>query len=263
MFQNKDIFDIHKVSIPFTRSAMEKVINRTVVSGYVAVPYERLVDTLKTISTATEYRVTLNPNTIFVNSNSPLEHTNVLIRVEGVQTYGEFIGAAIRGEGNDTWSSFLTYSELFKDELRNIKVSAYRKFLWNYHNIDTWFSEKNISIVTDEKNRLLTDFDLFRSRVLDTPDFAGFVDCCLPEDLENATKFIIYYVGKLLSKYRVELNDHIATDNKQQETITIRNPIITKIFLQSGVAGMCRKDWPKIKFTVLDKKTFDTAGLWD
>lgn len=263
MIQNKDTFNINKVTIPFKKSELDNVISRTVINGYVATTYDMLIDTLKNISNATEYAVTLNPNTIFVNSNSPLERVNVLIRVEGIPTYKEFIDSMVQGDENESWSNFLTYSELFKDEIKRLKVVAYKKFLWNYHNIDAWFSEKNIGIVTDDKNLLLSDFDLFRSRVLESDDYISFIDCCLPDDLKNAIGFIVKNGGKLLTKYKVELNNHIAEDNKQQESIILKKPIITKIFLQSGAAGMCRKDWPKIKFTVLDKKSFDTIGLWD
>ena len=263
MIQNKDTFNINKVTIPFSKAELERVISRTVINGYIATTYDMLIDTLKSISVAQEYAVTLNPNTIYLNSNSPLEKTNVLIRVEGIPTYKEFIDSMVQGNETESWSNFLTYSELFKDEIKRLKVVAYKKFLWNYHNIDAWFTEKNIGLVTSDKNVILSDFDVFKSRVLETDDYMSFIDCCLPDDISNAVGFIIKNGGKLLAKYKVELNNHISDNNKIQETIILKHPIITKIFLQSSVAGMCRKDWPKIKFTVLDKKSFDTIGLWD
>ena len=62
---------------------------------------------------------------------------------------------------------------------------------------------------------------------------------------------------------KVELNRHISNDNKRQEQIVLKNPIINKIFMQPSAAAKCRKDWPKIKFTVLDKKSFDSISVWE
>ena len=263
MVQNKEIFNINKAIVPFNKAELEKILSKTVINGYVATSYDTLIETLEDISRAQEYVVTLNPNTIFLNSNSPFEQTNVLIRVEGTQTYKEFVDNMVHFGSDSAWANFLTYSVLFKDALVSIKTAAYKNFLWNYHNIDTWFAEKNISLVSDDKNSLLTNFDIFKSRVMETDDYQSFIDCCLDEDIKKAINYIVKRCCELLGKHRVELNDHIAMDNKNQESIVLRKPIITKIFMQSGAASKCRKDWPKIKFTVLDKKSFDTIGLWE
>lgn len=263
MIKNKDIFNINKVSIPFSKTELEKIINKTVTNGYISISYENLIETLKEISNAQEYQVTLNPNTIFMHSNSPLDKSDVLIRVEGMQTYKEFIDNVIHDEDDISWSNFLSYSELFKDEIKSLKTRAYRKFLWNYHNIDTWFTEKNIGLLTNDKNMLLSDFSLFYERVLKTDDFKSFIDCCLTDDIQRAVAYIVKGGCSILMKYKTELNSHIVMDNMQQEVIILKKPIITKIFMLSSAASKCRKDWPKIKFTVLDKKSFDTIGLWE
>lgn len=263
MITNKDIFNINKVAIPFTKKELESVINQTVTNGYVSTTYENLIQTLQDISRSTEYPVILNPNEIFTSSNNPLIRDDVLIRVEGMQTYAEFINNVIQDADSYAWTNFMTYSEVFKDDIKKVKTLAYKKFLWNYHNIDTWFSENNIGLIDDDKNNLVNDFALFKERVLLTSDFETFIQCCKAEDVENAVKYIIKNGCALLKKYKVELNNHINTDNKRQTTIILRNPIITKIFLQSSAASRCKKDWPKIKFTTLDKKSFDTIGIWE
>lgn len=263
MVKNKEIFNINKAIVPFNKAELEKILSKNIVNGYIATSYDTLIQTLQDISTAQEYTVTLNPNTIFLNSNSPFEQTNVLIQVEGVQTYREFVDNMVHTGNDETWSNFLTYSVLFKDALVNIKLAAYKNFLWNYHNMDAWFTEKNISLINDDKNSMFSDFSIFKSRVLETDDYESFIDCCLDEDIEKAIKYIVKRCCELLGKHRVELNTHIMQDNKNQESIVLKKPIITRIFMQSGAAARCRKDWPKIKFTVLDKKSFDTIGLWD
>ena len=263
MISNKDIFNVNKVVMPFSGKDIDSIISKSVISGYVATTYDTLITTLKDIAKATQYPVTLNPNAIFMGSNNPLTRNNVIIQVEGTQLYTEFINNVVKTGESESWSNFITYSELMKDEIKNIKIQAYKKFLWNYHNVDAWFTNKNIGLITNDKNILLTDFESFRDRVLKTGDFEGFIDCCVDEDVRKAINYIVIHGCELLKKYKVELNNHIANDNKRQETIMLKNPIIMKIYLQSSVANQCRKDWPKIKFNTLDKKSFDTIGLWD
>lgn len=263
MITNIEIFNINKVAIPFTKKELENVINQTVTDGYVSTNYDNLVQTLEEISRAKEYPVLINPNEIFTSSNNPLIKNDVLIRVEGMQTYFEFINNVIKGDDDFAWTNFITYSEIFKDEVKKIKTLAYKKFLWNYHNIDTWFTENNIGLLSDDKNALTTDFQMFKERVLASGDYESFIACCKTEDIDNAVKYIIHCGCSLLRKYKVELNTHINTDNKRQATVVLKNPIITKIFLQPSVAQRCKKDWPKIKFTTLDKKSFDTIGIWE
>lgn len=263
MITNKTVFNINRVAIPFSKKELESVINQNVVNGYISTTYDNLIQTLEDISRSKEYPVILNPNEIFTSSNNPLIRNDVLIRVEGLQSYSEFINNVIRDGEDGYWTDFMTYSELFKDEIKKVKLLAYKKFLWNYHNIDEWFTTKNIGLIDDDKNMLVTDFQTFKKRVLLTDDYKSFIDACKTEDISNAVKYIIKKGCEVLRKYKVELNNHIAIDNKRQTNIILKNPIITKIFLQSSAASRCKKDWPRIKFTTLDKKSFDTIGIWE
>ena len=263
MIKNKDIFNINKVAIPFTKNELSSVIHQTVTNGYVSTTYDNLIQTLNDIARATEYPVIVNPNEIFTSSNNPLMRNDVLIRVEGMQTYAEFVNNVIKDDEDGSWTNFITYTEIFKDEIKKLKCITYKKFLWNYHNIDTWFTQKNIGLIDDDKNTLTYDFATFKERVMDTDDYMAFIDCCNSEDVSRAINFMVKKGCELLKKYKVELNNHISTDNKRQLTVNLKNPIVTKIFLQSSAASRCRKDWPRIKFTVLDKKSFDTIGIWE
>ena len=164
MISNKDIFNVNKVVMPFSGKDIDSIISKSVISGYVATTYDTLITTLKDIAKATQYPVTLNPNAIFMGSNNPLTRNNVIIQVEGTQLYTEFINNVVKTGESESWSNFITYSELMKDEIKNIKTQAYKKFLWNYHNIDAWFTNKNIGLITNDKNILLTDFESFRDR---------------------------------------------------------------------------------------------------
>lgn len=263
MISNKDTFNINQVAIPFTKQDFNDIVPSFVKNGYIPITYDQLIETMEEISIATQYSVTVNPNSIFASSNNPLERTDVIIQVEGTQTYTEFVDNVVKNTEDYTWTNFITYSETFKDEIKNMKCQAYKKYLWNYHNIDTWFSEKNIGLLDSDKNLLVTDFETFKDRVLNTDDYNSFIDCCKEEDVKKAITFIVKAGIQLLKKYKVELNSHINNDNKRQEKIVIKNPIISKIFMLPSAATKCRKDWPRIRFVTLDKKSFDALGVWD
>lgn len=263
MIKNIETFNINRVTLPFNKNELESVINKTVTNGYIPVKYDKLIETIQDISSATEYSVTINPSTIYTSSNNPSDRSDCLIKVEGIQTYQEFINTIIKSEDDYEWTDFITYSVNFKDEIKRVKEAAYKKYLWNYHNIDSWTEINNVSILTDDKNTLTTDFEFFKERILNTTDYISFVSACLETDISKAIKFMIKNGCEVLKKYKVELNKHIHTNNMRSENIILKNPIILHIYLQPSAASRCRKDWPKIKFTTLDKKTFDTISIWE
>ena len=249
--------------IPFSKQDLKSIINKNVTVGYVSSSYFNLIETLKMISTAKQLPVTLNVNTIYNSTNNPINKKDVLIKVEGTQTYQEYINNAISADDESEYSNFITYSVLFKDSVRQIKLTAYKKFLWNYHNIDTWFNINNIGLTSDTKNKLIQDFDYFTTNVLNTNDFLSFTACCGENDIANASAYLIKAGLELLRKHKTELNLHINTSNKREEQIILNNPIILNIYMLGQAAAQCKKDWPKLKFSVLDKKSLDSIALWE
>lgn len=259
---NKDVFNIRKTNIPFTRDEFMNAIEKIVIKGYIPVNYDVLISTIKEISVATEYMIVLNPNEIYNGANSPLLQNNVLIEVEGMYTYSEFVDNIVNGENDETWISFISYSETFKDKIKTIKLNAYKKYLWNYHNIDYWFESGNISILSDNKNSLVTDFDVFKESVLMTDDYISFIENCNENDIKKALNYIIKQGIEVMKLHKTELNNHIKNVNKHKQSLMIENPIITKIYGLTNIVSKCKKDWPKIKIVPLNKKSFETIGLW-
>lgn len=260
---NSNVYNIQSPMIPFSKADLEKVISKHTMIGYVSTDYNNLIETLKNIATATTLNVTLNVNTIYNSANNPIDKQDVLIKVEGTQTYKEYINNAISNDEDSEYMNFLTYSVLFRDSVRELKYTMYKKFLWNYHNIDSWFKNKNIGLTSDTKNRLIQDFEYFKEVILHTNDYNGFIESCLDDDIKLASEYLAKASYALLQKHKTELNTHIHNMNKSEEHIIIKNPIIVKIYMLSNVASQCKRDWPKIKFAVLDKKSLDSIALWE
>lgn len=260
--KNKDIFNIRTTHIPFTKDNFLNTIDSVVTKGYIPVNYDTLISSIKEISMATEYSIVINPNEIYNGVNSPLIQYNVLIEVEGMLTYNEYVDSMVNNTNDETWASFTTYSETFKDKIKTIKTNAYKKYLWNYHNVDAWCENNNVSIINDDKNNLVTDFDTFKERVLITDDYISFIDSCLDEDIKRAINYIVAQGLEILKLHKTELNNHIRLSNMRSTTISVKNPIITKIYALSNIVARAKKDWPRIKMTSLDKKSFESIGLW-
>jgi DNA-binding ferritin-like protein (Dps family) len=222
-----------------------------------------LVQTLKEIATAKSYACTINPETMYNNSNNPFAKAECIIQIEGTRYYEEFIDRVIANEDSKEWTDFITYSETFRDELRVLKCQVIAKYLWNRANLNNWYEEKAVSILGDTKEAIATDWETFKEKVLMTSDLYGFIDSCNESDLHNATKALSNNLCTKLQKYKPELMHHIVNNSKREEIITVKNPIIKHIFIVTNYAKQCEKDWPIIKFTTLDKRSFDTLSMWE
>ena len=94
-------------------------------------------------------------------------------------------------------------------------------------------------------------------------DLYGYIECCNESDLARATKALSTMCCQKLQKYRHELMHHIQNNSKRETVITVKNPIIKRIFIVSSYAKQCENDWPVIKFTTLDKRSFDSLSMWE
>lgn len=130
-------------------------------------------------------------------------------------------------------------------------------------NLNNWYEEKNVSLLGDTKAMIESDWETFKNKVLLTPDLYGFIDSCNQADLQKATKALSQNLCAKLVKYKPELMKHITNNSKREEVITVKNPIIKHIFIVSNYAKQCEKDWPVIKFTTLDRRSFENLSMWE
>ena len=107
------------------------------------------------------------------------------------------------------------------------------------------------------------DFDYFKQQILDTTDYESFIKSANKEQIQKAIEYMTKEGCAKLKKYQNELNLHIKNNNRREENLILKNPIIRKIYILSGLQNQCKNDFPKIKFEVLDKKSFDSLSVWD
>lgn len=231
--------------------------------GYVQCPYSRLVDTLKEICEADQYEITVNPEELYAQGNNPFHHADCLIRVEGLRSFDEFVSKVVSNEDTKEWTEFITYSETFKDEIKTLKMNVIQKYLWNVQNISNWFSDNGLGLPTGTKQELANDWEMFKNNVLLSSDIYSFIDSCDEGELQKAASVLRSNLIKKLQKYRPELDKHVNNNTRREQSIIVKNPVINRIFIVSNYAKQCEKDWPKIEFTSLDRRSFETLGLWN
>lgn len=263
MLSYSEIFNIQRTTLPLSKKELESVLSKSVFTGYVQCSYSVLVQTLKELATAESCKCTINPDVMYQNTNNPFLKAECIIQVEGTRYYEEFINKVISAEDSKEWTDFVSYSETFKDELRVLKCQVIAKYLWNHMNLNNWYEEKNVALLGDTKAAIETDWETFKSKVLLTKDWSGFIDSCNQGDLQKATRALSQNLCSKLVKYKPELMQHITNNSKREEIITVKNPIIKHIFIVSNYAKQCEKDWPVIKFTTLDKRSFDSLSMWE
>lgn len=263
MLSYSEIFNIQKTTLPVTKKDFEQLLSKQVFMGYVQCEYNRIIDTIKDICKAETYQVTVSPETLYNDGNNPFHKAEVMIQVEGIRDFSEFIDGVISSQDEIEWTDFITYSETFKDEIRNLKSKVIRNILWNQSNLNRWFEEKHIALLQSDKDALVTDWEKFKEKVLLTTDLYDFINCCDEVELKKSYRVLVKNLMKCLDRYRPELNLHIDRKTKKEPRISVRHPIVNKIFIVSQYAKQCQKDWPKLRFISLDKRSFDSLSLWE
>ena len=263
MLNYSEVFNIEKTTLPVSKSDLQGILSKKSFMGFVQCPYNRLVDTLKEICEAEQYEITVNPEAMYANGNNPFHHADCVIKVEGLRSFDEFADKVVSNEDSKEWTDFVTYSETFKDEIKALKVQVIQKCLWNAQNISNWFSDNNFSLPPAKKEQLTTDWEAFKNNVLLTGDLYSFIDSCDEGELQKAASILRKNLVKKLEKYRSELDRHVNNNTKREEKIIVKNPVINRIFIVSNYARQCEKDWPKINFTSLDRRSFETLSLWN
>lgn len=263
MLNYTEIFNVQKTTLPVRKADLQKTLSQKSFMGYVQCQYARLIDTLKEICEAEQYEITVNPQELYAQGNNPFHHADCIIRVEGLRSFDEFINKVVSNEDSKEWIDFITYSETFKDEIKMLKMTVIQKYLWNAQNISNWFADKGLALPTGFKQELTNDWESFKKNVLFTNDIYAFIESCDEGELQKAAAVLRNNLIKKLQKYRTELDRHVNNNTKREQRITIKNPVINRIFIVSNYAKQCEKDWPKIEFTALDRRSFETLSLWN
>lgn len=257
----EDIFNLKKTVMPISNVLLKSVLNESIFSGYTQCSYNKMIETIREITSSSEYECSINSDYIYKLCNDPTNKCDVMIEIEGIRDYSEYILKSIKKESIG-WSSFITYSEGFKNELYKLKEVVIKKILWNPLNISNWIDDNNISFISSTKKTLESDFESFKEKVLLTKDLGGFVESCEQSNKDKAIRILMKNLRNMLNKYKTELIYHIENNTKKEEKIKIKNPIVKKIYINSKYEAQAKKEWAKLNVISLDKRSFDSLSVW-
>jgi hypothetical protein len=225
--------------------------------------YEDLITTINTINHADEINSTLNGQTLFDSINSPVTSYDCVIKIEGLKkTEDNYLDHVIQSRDNCTWTDFKTYSKALRNEIRGLKETVFRKALWSQDAIDTWFQVSGIELPDSIRTSLGTDWDLFLDTVIRSSDRDSYISSCSDEAKKTFTDLIYKNAKTLFDRYRVEIMAHAAQQNKNDETVVILKPVVSKIYISSNNYAKCQSDWPTLRVSPLNKKNLETLGLY-
>lgn len=256
-----ELFDIKSTALPFSADQLNSIVKSIVSCGFVCCNYSNLITTINDISRAKEYDITLNTSELLKTSVDPTKNINVIIQVEGNRVNNVY-DAHIETNDDNSICTFSTYSPEFKAELYELKSKIAKKFLCVYDAINSWAIAEGVSIAEDTINVLCNDFDKFTTNILSNNDLESFVNALPKEIVNNYFKALTYYGINLLKKYKTEILTHLKNITKLETNIKIKNPIIVKIFVLSGIASRCKAEWPNLPIVSLDRRSFDSLSMY-
>lgn len=263
MLDSRFIYDIRATTLPCSKELLDFCLDKKPITSFVLCKYERLMETIRTINYASEISGTLNGKVLFDSINNPETSYDCVIKIEGMKsTNDNYLNHVIRSKDKITWTDFKTYSQQLRSEIKGMKEAIFRKTLWISDNIDSWFETCDIQLPDKIKMDLNSSWPMFKETVIDSGDLDKFISCCSDESKANYRQLIYKNSAKLLDRYRAEIMAHATQQNKNDEEVTIRKPIVMKIYVMSNLYSRCLRDWPSLRVSSLNKKSLETLGLY-
>lgn len=263
MLDSRFIYDVDATTLPLSKELLKSCINSKPLYAYVLCKYEDLITTINTINHAEEINGTLNGQMLFDSINSPVTSFDCVIKIEGLKKSDDnYLDHVIRSNDDCTWTDFRTYSKALRKEICGLKSTIFRKSLWNRDSIDTWFSVNKIDLPDEVKNSLATDWELFLDTVLRSSDRDSYISSCSDDSKKLYADLINKNAKNLFDRYRVELMAHAQQQNKNDETVVVIKPVVSKIYIMSNNYAKCQRDWPTLRVSPLNKKNLETLGLY-
>ena len=263
MLDSRFIYDIDATTLPLSKSLLKTCLDNAPIYSFVLCRYEELISTIRMINAAPEIPGTLNAQALFDAVNNPTTNYDCVIKIEGLKkSHDNYLDAVLRSKEDFSWTDFRTYSNEMKREIRGLKDVIFMKTLWNQDNIESWMEVTGMDFPDSLKNKLITDWEMFKSYVVRTKDRDQFISSCT-DDSKKAYRELIYKNAEnILNRYKVEIMAHAQQKNKNDENVDIMKPVVSKIYITSNNYAKCQRDWPMLRVSPLIKRNLETLGLY-
>ena len=263
MLDSRYIYDINATALPLTKELLSSCLNNKTIQSYVLCKYDNLITTINSINREPEMSGTLNGKVLFDSINNPTVSFDCVIQIEGLKkTNDNYLDQVLRSNESVTWTDFKTYSAELRAEIKGMKESIFKKTLWNRENVESWFQRSRIEVPDTMKDELINDWSAFKKLVLSSRDVDKYASSCTDDSKREYLYLIYKNATNLLHRYKVEIMAHANQQNKNDDLVTIRKPVVSRIYIMSNLYARCTKDWPNLAVSPLIKKNLETLGLY-
>lgn len=250
------IFDKDKSALPLDKSHItSSVLNVNFVEGYYLSNYETIFQDLTTIAKADYVTAYTNSDVIYDFINNKDNIVDVIIKVEGRNENDNiFADRILKFEDSVNFSTFDTYSENFRDNIKTFKYDLIKKHLWKPSNINNWATKNDVKI---SLQKILTDYDYFLTNVYDDL----YLNACSEEDKKSYVVDLSNCSKNLVVKYKSEFVQRYNNSIMVADEVLVKNPIVRKIYCLSNVYQKFQKNYPKLQVIPLTKRNFEMIAL--
>lgn len=252
----EDVYYPNNTVVPVSRKELIDILDFGSVSSYILCRANDLKKTFKRILSKPYVTTTRNPDVIYNTVNSADPAYNCIIQVEGMRKDQDvFLSNILTESGDKYYTSFSDYPKSTQCGFMALKLNVFKRILWNYENIENWFEDTNVQLPDAYRDELINDWDKFRDLVISSDiDLQNYILSCSEnskilyiEAVEDSVNQLIH-----VNTFRSEIAAHAKNLDVSVDTITLKNAVITKIYVAKECIYTCLKEFPNINFIDLN-----------
>lgn len=248
------IFDLTKDYIPIT-DEIKSFFTNDMVFAYIPINGDSLLEKLKEIRDNDSIVGYVNVESFFNQIENPSNLIDCVIKVEGELSNDSYFGSIYDSNFDRRIADISDFNDEFKANVRNLKLSFIKKFLYNKDNLDLYLSSNEIQIGKSVYDDLSVDYSKFKKFVLNK-NCASFISSCDSEVLYKCYKSFLKKLNKIIKDYGKDFISNIRKYNNRRTTIKVVNPVVCDIYGTPHVKTYIEKQYPKIKVKSMMKRDF-------
>lgn len=250
------IFDLRKNFIPIT-DEIKSFFDNEMVFAYIPLNRDDLILKLKEIRDSDSVVGYVNVESFFSHIEDPSNLIDCVIKVEGELSNDGYFDSIYDKDTERRIADISDFNDDFLDNVRNLKLSFIKKYLYNKDNIDLFLTANDVQISKSTYDEICSNYSKFNSSILKN-NCPKFIQSCNSEELYKCYRAFLSKLNKIIKDYKNEFSNNIRKHNNKRNTIKIVNPVVCDIYGTPQTKSYIEKQYPKIKIKSILKKDFVT-----
>lgn len=248
------IFDLTKNYIPIT-DEIKSFFKNDIVFAYIPVNRDSLIEKLREIRDNDVISGYINIESFFTHIEDPTNLVDCVIKIEGELSNDGYFDSIYDANVERRIADISDFNDDFIDNVRNLKLSFIKKYLYTKDNIDLFLSANDVQISKSTYDEICTNFSRFNSSILRN-NCSKFVQSCNSEELYKCYRAFLSKLNRIIKDYSNDFTSNIRKHNNRRKVINVVNPVVCDIYGTPQVKSYIEKQYPKIKVKSLLKKDF-------